>query len=53
MYSHRLNSYHSPKGTIKVLNANRSFFCDLGSLNSRKNLQKKPFIEINKVDIIS
>ena len=43
----------SPKGTIRVFNENTIFFCDLGSPNTRKNLQTNPFMEINVVDIIS
>ena len=43
----------SPKGTIRVYNEDTLFFCDLGSPNTRKNLEQNPYMEINVVDIIS
>src|SRR5689334_3593084 len=43
----------SPKGTIRVYNDDTIFFCDLGSPNTRKNLEQNPYMEINVVDIIS
>ena len=43
----------SPKGTIRVYNDETLFFCDLGSPNTRKNLEYNPYMEINVVDIIS
>jgi predicted pyridoxine 5'-phosphate oxidase superfamily flavin-nucleotide-binding protein len=43
----------SPKGTIRVYNDDTLFFCDLGSPNTRKNLEQNPYMEINVVDILS
>ena len=43
----------SPKGTIRVYNEDTIFFCDLGSPNTRKNLETNPYMEINVVDILS
>ena len=43
----------SPKGTIRVYNDDTIFFCDLGSPNTRKNLETNPYMEINVVDILS
>jgi hypothetical protein len=43
----------SPKGTIRVLDDETIFFCDIGSPKTRDNLRSNPFIEINVVDIIS
>ena len=43
----------SPKGTIRVYSGDTLFFCDLGSPNTRKNIETNPWMEINVVDITS
>ena len=43
----------SPKGTIRAYSADTLIFCDLGSPNTRKNIETNPWMEINVVDILS
>lgn len=43
----------SPKGTIRVWDENNIFFCDISSPNTRSNLEKNPWIEVNVVDPLS
>ena len=43
----------SPKGTIRVLDDRRLFFCDIASPNTRANLAANPWIELNVVDPLS
>lgn len=43
----------SPKGTIRVWDDTRLFFCDIASPNTRQNLQSNPWIELNIVDTLS
>lgn len=43
----------SPKGTIRVWDNDSIFFCDTSSPNTRSNLEKNPWIEVNVVDPLS
>ena len=43
----------SPKGTIRVLDDSRLFYCDIDSPGTRYNLERNPWIEINVVDQLS
>jgi hypothetical protein len=43
----------SPKGTIRVWDASHIFFCDIASPNTRRNLGRNPWIEVNIVDPLS
>lgn len=43
----------SPKGTIRVLDDCRLFFCDIASPATRHNLDMSPWIELNIVDPLS
>lgn len=43
----------SPKGTIRVLDNWRLFFCDIASPATRHNLDMNPWIELNIVDPLS
>jgi len=43
----------SPKGTIRVWDEHRLFFCDIASPGTRANLARNPWIELNVVDGLS
>lgn len=43
----------SPKGTLRVLDGRRLFFLDLASPNTRRNLARNPWMEVNVVDALS
>ena len=43
----------SPKGTIRVWDENHIYFLDIASPNTRRNIEKNPWIEVNVVDPIS
>ena len=43
----------SPKGTIRVWDEAHVFFCDIASPNTRSNLERNPWIELNIVDPLS
>jgi predicted pyridoxine 5'-phosphate oxidase superfamily flavin-nucleotide-binding protein len=43
----------SPKGTIRVWDASHIFFCDIASPNTRRNLERNPWIDVNVVDPVS
>ena len=43
----------SPKGTIRVWDEKHIFFCDIASPNTRRNLERSPWIEVNVVDPLS
>ena len=43
----------SPKGTIRVWDEEHIYFCDISSPNTRRNLEKNPWIEVNVVDPLS
>ncbi len=43
----------SPKGTVRVWDDEHLFFCDIASPQTRANLQKNPWIELNIVDTTS
>lgn len=43
----------SPKGTIRVWDDEKLFFCDIASPGTRQNLEANPWIELNVVDTIS
>ncbi len=43
----------SPKGTIRVWDDRHLFFCDIASPNTRRNLERSPWIELNVVDPLS
>lgn len=43
----------SPKGTIRVWDDTRLFFCDIASPVTRANLAANPWIELNVVDPLS
>ncbi len=43
----------SPKGTIRVWDDEHIFFCDIASPNTRRNLEKNQWIELNVVDPLS
>lgn len=43
----------SPKGTIRVLDERRLFFLDIASPQTRRNLEKNPWMEVNVVDTTS
>lgn len=43
----------SPKGTIRVWDDTHLFFCDIASPQTRANLERNPWIELNVVDGLS
>lgn len=43
----------SPKGTIRVLDDQRLFFLDLASPQTRKDIEKNAWMEVNVVDALS
>jgi MOSC domain-containing protein YiiM len=43
----------SPKGTLRVLDDHRLFYVDIASPQTRANLRKNPWMEINVVDTTS
>jgi predicted pyridoxine 5'-phosphate oxidase superfamily flavin-nucleotide-binding protein len=43
----------SPKGTLGVWDAHHLFFLDLASPNTRANLARQPFLELNVVEQLS
>ncbi len=43
----------SPKGTIRVWDDRHLYFCDIASPNTRRNLERNPWIELNVVDGLS
>lgn len=43
----------SPKGTVRALDASRLFFLEIASPQTRRNLEKNPWMEVNVVDHLS